>query len=59
MNNFKWLIRNYSVDEIQNISCNLGVKDYVAKLLNINGSYKIKDGLSNRGRQHKIWATLY
>ena len=35
MNNFKWLIRNYSVDEIQNISCNLGVKDYVAKLLSI------------------------
>ena len=22
-------------------------------------SYKIKDGLSNRGRRHKIWAPLY
>ena len=42
MNNFKWLIRNYSVDEIQNISCNLGVKDYVAKLLNIK-QIKTKD----------------
>ena len=35
MDNFNWIIRNYSIDEIQNISCNLGVKDYVAKLLNI------------------------
>ena len=42
MNNFKWLIRNYSADEIQNISRNLGVKDYVAKLLNIK-KIKTKD----------------
>ena len=42
MNNYKWLIRNYSVDEIQNISCSLGVKDYVAKLLNIK-QIKTKD----------------
>ena len=42
MNNFKWLIRTYSVDEIQNISCDLGVKDYVAKLLNIK-QIKTKD----------------
>ena len=42
MNNYKWLIRNYSVDEIQNISHSLGVKDYVAKLLNIK-QIKTKD----------------
>ena len=42
MNNFKWIIRNYSVDEIQNISSKLGVKDYVAKLLNIK-QIKTKD----------------
>ena len=35
MNNFKWCVRDYSSDEIQNISKNLGVKDYVAKLLKI------------------------
>ena len=35
MNNFKWFIRDYSSNEIRNISNNFGVKDYVAKLLNI------------------------
>ena len=35
-------IYEFSVDEIQNISCNLGVKDYVAKLLSIK-QIKTKD----------------
>ena len=42
MNNFKWFIREYSSNEIRNISNNFGVKDYVAKLLNIK-QIKTKD----------------